>query len=185
MEASCVVSFASQFTSAITLLTNKNSRSAVHYTPAWVLIWVYRSPIFFLVVSVDFFCIGLVLFVWQSGQPHATVVVILIFTCITTCGVPVVSWWIVSEHQSSDNGRKLGELKDMRDDAKRIIARHILEDYLTRLKESDASKPTDTDYSISSIYSALLSCVGRRSHAISDNESISTVEALVRNEKRW
>jgi hypothetical protein len=44
------------------------SRSPRHRVPWWVLIWIKRSPLVFLVVSVASFSIGLVLFAYSSEQ---------------------------------------------------------------------------------------------------------------------
>lgn len=44
------------------------SRSPGHRVPWWVLIWIKRSPLAFLVLSVACFSIGLVLFAYSSNQ---------------------------------------------------------------------------------------------------------------------
>lgn len=44
------------------------SRSPGHRVPWWVLIWIKRSPLVFLVMSVACFSIGLCLFTYASGQ---------------------------------------------------------------------------------------------------------------------
>ena len=44
------------------------SRSPGHRVPWWVLIWIKRSPLVFLVMSVACFSAGLVLFTYASGQ---------------------------------------------------------------------------------------------------------------------
>ncbi|SRR6266403_4323055 len=50
------------------------SRSPGHRVPWWVLIWIKRSPLVFLVLSVACFSVGLVLFAYSSKQagssPH-------------------------------------------------------------------------------------------------------------------
>ena len=51
-----------------------HSRSPDHRVPWWVLIWIKRSPLVLLVLSVACFFIGLVLFVYASGQ-----------VCFSTC----------------------------------------------------------------------------------------------------
>ncbi len=50
------------------LLTVFLSRSPGHHVPWWVLIWLKRSPLVFLVLSVACFSIGLVLFTYSSRQ---------------------------------------------------------------------------------------------------------------------
>lgn len=44
------------------------SRSPDHRVPWWVMIWIKRSPLAFMVLSVACFFIGLILFVYSSGQ---------------------------------------------------------------------------------------------------------------------
>jgi hypothetical protein len=44
------------------------SRSPGHRVPWWVLIWIKRSPLVFLVLSVACFSVGLVLFAYSSQQ---------------------------------------------------------------------------------------------------------------------
>lgn len=44
------------------------SRSPGHHVPWWVLIWLKRSPLVFLVLSVSCFSIGLVFFSYSSRQ---------------------------------------------------------------------------------------------------------------------
>lgn len=44
------------------------SRSPGHRVPWWVLIWIKRSPLVFLVLSVACFSVGLVLFAYSSSQ---------------------------------------------------------------------------------------------------------------------
>ena len=46
----------------------RRSRSPVVHVPWWVLIWINRSPLFFLVVSITCFSVGLVLFAFSSNQ---------------------------------------------------------------------------------------------------------------------
>jgi hypothetical protein len=45
-----------------------SSRSPGHRVPWWVLIWIKRSPLVFLVMSVACFSAGLMLFTYSSGQ---------------------------------------------------------------------------------------------------------------------
>jgi hypothetical protein len=49
-------------------LTFYFSRSPGHRVPWWVLIWIKRSPLVFLVLSVACFSVGLVLFAYSSQQ---------------------------------------------------------------------------------------------------------------------
>jgi hypothetical protein len=53
---------------ATPLLTTFCSRSPGHHVPWWVLIWLKRSPLVFLVLSVSCFSIGLVFFSYSSRQ---------------------------------------------------------------------------------------------------------------------
>jgi hypothetical protein len=65
----------------LTNITYYFSRSPGHRVPWWVLIWIKRSPLVFLVLSVACFSVGLVLFAYSSKQagisscyahPHST-----------------------------------------------------------------------------------------------------------------
>jgi hypothetical protein len=44
------------------------SRSPGHRVPWWVLIWIKRSPLVFLVMSVACFSVGLMLFTYATDQ---------------------------------------------------------------------------------------------------------------------
>ncbi|KAG2337636.1 WD40 repeat-like protein [Suillus weaverae] len=60
-------------------------RSPGHRVPWWVLIWIKRSPLVFLVMSVACFSVGLMLFTYTTKQ------------AVTSFGLAVVSAWFVSE----------------------------------------------------------------------------------------
>src|ERR1700744_808110 len=49
-------------------LIDTRSRSPGHRVPWWVLIWIKRSPLVFLVLSVACFSVGFVLFAYSSQQ---------------------------------------------------------------------------------------------------------------------
>ncbi|KAF7360499.1 Catabolite degradation [Mycena venus] len=92
-------------------------RSPGHRVPWWVLIWIKRSPLVFLVMSVACFSIGLCLFAYASGQvgqisctinDNIVLIVLLsqhiitstittIFTVFTSFGLAAVSAWFASE----------------------------------------------------------------------------------------
>ncbi|KAG6901760.1 hypothetical protein C0995_008235 [Termitomyces sp. Mi166 len=72
-------------------------RSPGDRVPWWVLIWIKRSPLVFLVVSVACFSIGLCLFAYASGQAPVTSTLTTIFTAITSFGLAAVSAWFASE----------------------------------------------------------------------------------------
>ncbi|KAJ7104489.1 WD40 repeat-like protein [Mycena belliarum] len=72
-------------------------RSPGHRVPWWVLIWIKRSPLVFLVMSVACFSIGLVLFSYASGQALVTSIITTIFTIFTSFGLAAVSTWFASE----------------------------------------------------------------------------------------
>ncbi|KAJ7691790.1 hypothetical protein B0H17DRAFT_1062666 [Mycena rosella] len=72
-------------------------RSPGHRVPWWVLIWIKRSPLVFLVMSVACFSIGLVLFAYASGQALVTSIITSIFTAFTSFGLVAVSAWFASE----------------------------------------------------------------------------------------
>ncbi|KAJ6612693.1 hypothetical protein B0H10DRAFT_2278752 [Mycena sp. CBHHK59/15] len=72
-------------------------RSPGHRVPWWVLIWIKRSPLVFLVMSVACFSIGLCLFAYASKQAKITSIITTIFTIFTSFGLAAVSAWFASE----------------------------------------------------------------------------------------
>ena len=75
MEASHVVCFTSRPCFVVFLW--KNSRSPGHRVPWWVLIWIKRSPLVFLVLSVACFSLGFCCFAYASQQVGACMLAIL------------------------------------------------------------------------------------------------------------
>ncbi|KAF9233428.1 hypothetical protein BU15DRAFT_53925 [Melanogaster broomeanus] len=72
-------------------------RSPGHRVPWWVLIWIKRSPLVFLVMSVACFSAGLVLFTYATGQGKITSTITSVFTAFTSFGLAAVSLWFASE----------------------------------------------------------------------------------------
>ncbi|KIK57402.1 hypothetical protein GYMLUDRAFT_46278 [Collybiopsis luxurians FD-317 M1] len=72
-------------------------RSPGHRVPWWVLIWIKRSPLIFLVLSVASFSIGLCLFTYASGQDKVTSAITTVFTAFSSFGLLAVSAWFASE----------------------------------------------------------------------------------------
>ncbi|KAK2461255.1 hypothetical protein APHAL10511_006782 [Amanita phalloides] len=72
-------------------------RSPGHRVPWWVLIWIKRSPLVFLVISNACFSIGLCCFTYSSGQHHVTSTITSVFTAFTSFGLVAVSAWFASE----------------------------------------------------------------------------------------
>ncbi|KAI0948106.1 hypothetical protein AcW1_009704 [Taiwanofungus camphoratus] len=72
-------------------------RSPGHRVPWWVLIWIKRSPLVFLVLSVACFSNGLVLFAYSSGQDRVTKATTTIFSALSCFGLAAVSTWFASE----------------------------------------------------------------------------------------
>ncbi|KAF8552230.1 WD40 repeat-like protein [Imleria badia] len=72
-------------------------RSPGHRVPWWVLIWIKRSPLVFLVMSVACFSAGLMLFTYSSGQGPVTSTIITVLTAVTSFGLAAVSAWFASE----------------------------------------------------------------------------------------
>lgn len=72
-------------------------RSPGHRVPWWVLIWIKRSPLVFLVMSVACFSTGLMLFTYSSPQGPVTATIITVLTVVTSFGLIAVSAWFVSE----------------------------------------------------------------------------------------
>lgn len=72
-------------------------RSPFNRTPWWVMIWIKRSPLVFLVMSVASFSIGLVCFSYASHQAEITSIITSVLTAITSFGLLAVSTWFASE----------------------------------------------------------------------------------------
>ncbi|OCH89316.1 WD40 repeat-like protein [Obba rivulosa] len=72
-------------------------RSPGHRVPWWVLIWIKRSPLVFLVLSVACFSIGLVLFAYSSNQHRIVATITTIFSAMSCFGLAAVSAWFASE----------------------------------------------------------------------------------------
>lgn len=125
MEASDVVRVLLSFLAASADVYS--SRSPGHRVPWWVLIWIKRSPLAFLVLSVACFSIGLVLFAYSSGQVchfplgalriarspiafqhNITCTLTTVFSACSIVGLTAVSAWFASERWtfSRHNGTK-------------------------------------------------------------------------------
>ncbi|KAI0783765.1 WD40 repeat-like protein [Abortiporus biennis] len=72
-------------------------RSPGHRVPWWVLIWIKRSPLVFLVLSVACFSMGLVLFAYSSGQSRVVSTITTVFSACSCFGLAAVSTWFASE----------------------------------------------------------------------------------------
>ncbi|TCD66908.1 hypothetical protein EIP91_000747 [Steccherinum ochraceum] len=72
-------------------------RSPGHRVPWWVLIWIKRSPLVFLVLSVACFSMGLVLFTYSSQQHRVVSTVTTVFSACSCFGLAAVSTWFASE----------------------------------------------------------------------------------------
>ncbi|KDQ58352.1 hypothetical protein JAAARDRAFT_34151 [Jaapia argillacea MUCL 33604] len=72
-------------------------RSPGNRVPWWVLIWIKRSPLVFLVISVACFSIGLVLFAYSSNQNRVVCTITTVFTAFSSFGLAAVSLWVASE----------------------------------------------------------------------------------------
>ncbi|KAF7344472.1 Catabolite degradation [Mycena sanguinolenta] len=83
-------------------------RSPGHLVPWWVLIWIKRSPLVFLVMSVACFSVGLCLFAYASNQSPVTSAITTVFTAFTSFGLAAVSTWFASERYIylQHNGKK-------------------------------------------------------------------------------
>ncbi|TFY80138.1 hypothetical protein EWM64_g3875, partial [Hericium alpestre] len=91
-------------------------RSPGHRVPWWVLIWIKRSPLVFLVLSVACFSVGLVLFAYSSKQNYVVSTITTVFTAFSSFGLAAVSTWFASERWvfSRHKGKKW--LEDSLDD---------------------------------------------------------------------
>ncbi|KAF8637933.1 hypothetical protein AX17_002554 [Amanita inopinata Kibby_2008] len=100
-------------------------RSPGHRVPWWVLIWIKRSPLVFLVFSVACFSIGLCCFAYASEQASITKTVTNVLTVVTSVGLAAVSTWFASERYIylRHRGRKwLGDvLTDLKEKCARVF----------------------------------------------------------------
>lgn len=97
-------------------LITKSSRSPGDRVPWWVLIWIKRSPLVFLVMSVACFSVGLCLFAYASHQvslpflvpmkstpvlpltqSYITSTLTTVLTALTSFGLCAVSAWFATE----------------------------------------------------------------------------------------
>lgn len=96
--SSLVFSIAAAVNSLLGLTWKKAMyRSPGHRVPWWVSIWIKRSPLVFLVMSIASFSAGLMLFTYSSGQGSVTSTIITVLTVITSFGLAAVSAWFASE----------------------------------------------------------------------------------------
>ncbi|PPQ66008.1 hypothetical protein CVT24_011952 [Panaeolus cyanescens] len=72
-------------------------RSPGHRVPWWVMMWIKRSPLVFLVLSVACFSIGLCCFAYASHQAAVTSTITTVLTTFTSFGLAAVSAWFASE----------------------------------------------------------------------------------------
>ncbi|KAI0301607.1 hypothetical protein B0F90DRAFT_1817073 [Multifurca ochricompacta] len=128
-------------------LTWKQSvyRSPGHHVPWWVLIWLKRSPLVFLVLSVACFSIGLVIFSYSSRQNPIVSTITTVFTAFSSFGLIAVSMWFIFERWTFIRHRGSKWLRDSLDDSWIAIAEvlsrrrllsavHRTSDALTNLK---------------------------------------------------
>ncbi|KAF9482296.1 WD40 repeat-like protein [Pholiota conissans] len=92
-------------------------RSPGHRVPWWVLIWIKRSPLVFLVLSVACFSIGLCCFAYASHQAHVTSTVTTVLTAFTSFGLAAVSAWFASERWAFSRHKGQKWLSDILFDA--------------------------------------------------------------------
>ncbi|KAI6159682.1 hypothetical protein EDD17DRAFT_887078 [Pisolithus thermaeus] len=96
--SSLVFSIAAAVNSLLGLTWKKAMyRSPGHRVPWWVSIWIKRSPLVFLVMSIASFSAGLMLFTYSSRQGSVTSTIITVLTAITSFGLAAVSAWFASE----------------------------------------------------------------------------------------
>ncbi|KAJ3907168.1 hypothetical protein F5879DRAFT_920060 [Lentinula edodes] len=132
-----------------------NSRSPGSRVPWWVLIWIKRPPLVFLVMSVVCFWIGLCTFTFASNQSRVTSIVTTVFTVFTSCSLGAISIWWTSERWSFTHRRgkewlvntvrQLFHLSFKRKSLQRRIVTHIkrLGTQLRRVAKSLIGKDTE------------------------------------------
>ncbi|KAA1474356.1 hypothetical protein DENSPDRAFT_882735 [Dentipellis sp. KUC8613] len=94
---SMVFSIAAAVNSLLGLTWKQAMRSPGHRVLWWALIWIKRSPLVFLVLSVACFSFGLVLFAYSSQQNPVVSTITTVFTAFSNFGLAAVSAWFASE----------------------------------------------------------------------------------------
>ncbi|KAH7099700.1 WD40 repeat-like protein [Auriculariales sp. MPI-PUGE-AT-0066] len=96
--SSLVFSIASSVNSLVGLTWRQASyRSPGHRVPWWISMWIKRSPLIFLIISVTTFSVGLCLFTYATGQPHTVSLMVTAFTVCSSFGLLAVSSWFAFE----------------------------------------------------------------------------------------
>ncbi|KZV65320.1 WD40 repeat-like protein [Peniophora sp. CONT] len=91
-------------------------RSPGHRVPWWVLIWIKRSPLVFLVLSVACFSVGLVVFSYSSNQHRIVTTLTTVFTACSSFGLTAVSAWFAFERYAFNRHKGTKWLSDMLED---------------------------------------------------------------------
>ncbi|KAF9568278.1 WD40 repeat-like protein [Agrocybe pediades] len=92
-------------------------RSPGHRVPWWVLIWIKRSPLVLLVLSVACFSVGLCCFAYASHQAPVTSTITTVLTTFTSFGLAAVSAWFASERWTFSRHKGQKWLSDVLNEA--------------------------------------------------------------------
>ncbi|TDL22745.1 WD40 repeat-like protein [Rickenella mellea] len=115
-------------------------RSPGHRVPWWVLIWIKRSPLIFLVVSVAAFSIGLCMFAYSSNQHLVTSTLTTIFTAFSSFGLMAVSAWFAFERWTFTRHRGKKWLMDVLAEIRSEIYRIPLVRWIRKVPKKHAKK---------------------------------------------
>ncbi|KAH9006565.1 WD40 repeat-like protein [Lactarius hatsudake] len=119
---SMVFSIAAAVNSLLGLTWKQSAyRSPSHQVPWWVLLWLKRTPLVFLVLSVACFSIGLVLFAYSSGQSPFVSAITTLFTALSSFGLATVSTWFALERWVSNKHKGSKWLSDFFDDIWKLV----------------------------------------------------------------
>ncbi|RXW18992.1 hypothetical protein EST38_g6867 [Candolleomyces aberdarensis] len=144
-------------------------RSPGHRVPWWVLIWIKRSPLVFLVLSVACFSIGLCAFSYASHQPHITSTFTTVLTAFTSFGLAAVSAWFASERWAFSRHRGQKWLSDVLKESTNEFIRHPAISWLYKLSKFLSRNIVKFNELVSNAFSGISeSCCFRRH---SDGES--------------
>ncbi|KAI0699395.1 hypothetical protein BC835DRAFT_1412586 [Cytidiella melzeri] len=72
-------------------------RSPDHHVPWWVLIWIKKFPLVFLVMSVACFFVALILVAFTPQQSRATLIMTTFLSSSSCFGLAAVSGWFICE----------------------------------------------------------------------------------------
>ncbi|KZV68541.1 WD40 repeat-like protein [Peniophora sp. CONT] len=132
-------------------------RAPGKHVPWWVISWLRRSPLVFLVLSVTCFTVGLAIFSYSSMQEHTVVIVVAGVSGLSSIGFTTVITWYALERIAFARhyGSRLHEFRRLyamlswvihpcKVVARFLVRRQVVEDAENAPPSSDPSTPRST-----------------------------------------